>query len=235
VDVVEGKRDLRGSARERALAGFAHVLTEVPWAVNAADITRLRGAGISEEAIEQAILVTAFFNYFPRVADGAGIDFDYESPLPRISVDTTRDALPRFPKADWNLAVDGSTLTFEFPLAPHIAAILAPWRRFASGTKWAAGAEYAPIFSRYASWPKNCATLRHWGPWKDAQPANDIETHLGSFARKLTRTPWAMNASDVETLRAVSLSDETILATITLVAHQNAISRMHHALAAVRG
>jgi len=232
VDVVHGKRDLRGSARERALAGFAHVLTEVPWAVNSDDITRLRGAGISEEAIEQTILVTAFFNYFPRVADGAGIDFDYESPLPRISIDTTREALPRFPKADWNLAVDGSRLP-EFPLAPHIAAILAPWRVLhleRSGPL----ALNTRRFLAFVVAEELCDAAA-LGPWKDAQPANDIETHLGSFARKLTRTPWAMNASDVETLRAASLSDETILATITLVAHQNAISRMHHALAAVRG
>ena len=63
-------------------------------------MTRLRDAGISEAAIEQAILVTAFFNYFPRVADGTGIEFDYESPLPRISIDTTREALPRIPRND---------------------------------------------------------------------------------------------------------------------------------------
>ncbi len=80
MDVVVGQNELRGTSRERALAGFAHVLTEVPWAVNASDIGRLRQENISDAAIEQAILVTAFFNYFPRVADGTGVEFDYESP-----------------------------------------------------------------------------------------------------------------------------------------------------------
>lgn len=194
-------------------------------------MTRLREAGISEAAIEQAILVTAFFNYFPRVADGTGIEFDYESPLPRISVDTTREALPRIPPNDWNLTVDGSTLP-SFPHAPQIAAILAPWRllhleRTAPLTLNTRRLLVCIVAEELC----DAAAL---GPWKNAQPTNDIEKHVGSFARKLTRTPWAMNAGDIETLRAASLSDETILAAITLTAHQNAISRMHHALAALR-
>ena len=222
---------MRGSPRERALAGFAHVLTEIPWAVNADDITRLRDVGISEEAIEQAILVTAFFNYFPRVADGTGIEFDYESPLPRISVDTTRDALPRFPKNDWNLAVNGSTLP-SFPHAPHIASILAPWRLLHQ--ERTAPLELNTRRLLLCIVAEELCDAAALGSWKDAQPTNEIEKLLASFARKLTRTPWAMNAGDIETLRAAGLSDEAILAAITLVAHQNAISRMHHALVAAR-
>lgn len=232
MDVVEGKRDLRGSARDRALAGFAHILTDVPWAVNSDDIARLRAVGISEAGIEQAIVVTAFFNYFPRVADGTGIEFDYESPLPRISVDTTREALPRFPRADWNPAVDGSVLP-SFPHAPQIAAMLAPWRVLHQERT----APLAPDTRRFLTFvvADQLCDSAALGSWKDARPTNDIEKHLGSFAQKLTRTPWAMNASDIEKLRAASLSDEAILAAITLVAHQNAISRMQHALSAVRG
>ncbi len=231
MDVAQGKRDLRGSTRERALVGFAHVLTEIPWAVTKDDITRLRNAEISEECIEQAIVVTSFFNYFPRVADGTGIEFDYESPLPRIAVDTAREALPRYPKTDWNPAVDGSTLP-SFPHAPHIASMLAPWRVLHLERK----APLTPTTRRFLAFvvAEELCDSASLGLWKDAQPTNDVEKHLGSFARKLTRTPWAMNASDVEMLRALGLSDEAILAAITLVAHQNAISRMHHALAAVR-
>ncbi len=186
--------------------------------------------GISDEAIEQAILVTAFFNYFPRVADGTGIEFDYESPLPRISVDTTREALPRLPKTDWNLAVDGSTLP-SFPHAPHITSILVPWRDLHL-ERTAPLALNTRRFLAFVVAEELCDAAA-LGPWKDAQPANDIEKNLGSFARKLTRTPWAMNAGDIERLRAASLSDEAILAAITLVGYQNAISRMHHALAAI--
>jgi hypothetical protein len=181
--------------------------------------------------LEQAILVTSFFNYFPRVADATGIEFDYESPLPRIRVDSHREALPRLPMTDWNPAVDGSTLP-SFLHAPHVAAILAPWRALHLE-------RIAPLALRTRRLlvhivAEELCVAAALGPLKNVHPANEIENHLVSFARKLTRTPWAMNAGDVDALRAVSLSDEAILTAITLIAHQNAISRMHHALVAVR-
>jgi alkylhydroperoxidase family enzyme len=230
-EIIAGDKELHGSPRERALAGFARILTDVPWAVDAEDIGRLRKEGISEEAIEQAILVTAFFNYFPRVADGTGIEFDYESPLPRINVDVTREALPRISPADWNPDVDGSTLP-ALTHAPHVVSILTPWRTLhAERTKPLGQTTRRVLFRIVAEELCDSAALGHW---KDAEPATETEKHLASFARKLTKTPWAMNQGDVDALRAVGLSDEGILGAITLIAHQNTISRIHHALAAVR-
>jgi alkylhydroperoxidase family enzyme len=229
-DIVAGKKDLRASPRERALAGFAHVLTEVPWALTADDITHLRKVDISEEGIEQAILVTAFFNYYPRVADATGIEFDYESPLPRITVDTTREALPRFPEADWNPAVDGSTVP-SFPREPRVATILAPWHAFHFERTAPLSSHARKVLARTVT--ENLCDSAALAQWKDVRPSNEKEERLASFAEKLTKTPWAMNAQDIDALRAVGFSDEEALAAITLIAHQNAISRMHHALAAV--
>lgn len=231
MDVAAGKRNLRGSTRERALAGFAHVLTEVPWAVNDDDIAHLRKSGIADDAIEQTILVTAFFNYFPRVADGTGIELDYESPLPRVVVDSTRAALPRLAAEDWNPFVNGSTLPI-FPHAPQVTAMLEPWQVLHMKRDQPLGQTTRQHVARVVA-EELCdsAALTHW---QDVQPMDDAENHLVAFARKLTRTPWAMNANDVETLRVVSLSDEEILGAITLTAYQNAISRMHHGLAAIR-
>ena len=230
-DVVAGGKDLRGSPRERALAGFARVLTDMPWALNGEDVALLRKEGISDDAIEHAILVTAFFNYFPRVADGVGIEFDYESPLPRIDVDTTREAWPRIPKADWNPAVDGSALP-SFPQTPQVTAILTPWRILHFERTAPLTRETRKLVAHVVT--EELCDSAALGVWQDVQPANDTDEQLVSFARKLTRTPWAMNAGDAEALRAVGLSDEAILGAITLIAHQNAISRMHHGLAAMR-
>lgn len=222
---------MRGSSRERALAGFARVLTDVPWTVNAEDIERLRKEAISEEAIEQAILVTAFFNYFPRVADGTGIEFDYESPLPRITVDSTREALPRPPKDDWNPTVDGSSLP-TFAHGPHVASLLGSWRVFHLERPTPLGQTTRRMLFRTVA--EDLCDSAALGQWKDAEPSNEAEKHLASFAQKLTKTPWAMNQGDVDALRAVGLSDEGILGAITLIAHQNAISRMHHGVVAMR-
>lgn len=228
--MVAGHGAIHGSSREKALVGFAHVLTEAPWTINADDIQRLHEAGLAPAAIEQAILVTAFFNYFPRVADGTGIDFDYESPLPRIVVDATREALPRIPMEDWNKAVDGSSLP-AFSGAPQITDMLTPWRVLhlernapleTTTRRLLAGIVMEELCDAGAL-RQEC----------EVRPRNEAEKQLVEFARKLTRTPWAMNADDVIALRSLGLSDEAILGAITLVAHQNALSRMHHALAAV--
>lgn len=228
---MAGKKDLRASPRERALAGFAHVLTEVPWSVDAEDIARLRQADISEEGIEQAILVTAFFNYFPRVADGTGIEFDYESPLPRLTADTTREALPRLPESDWNPAVNGSRVP-AFARAPQVASLLEPWRVFHMDRTEPLSQRMRHLLIRTVTHDLcDSAALVHW---RDVHPSNESEKRLSHFAEKLTKTPWAMSALDIDALRSVGLSDEEVLAAITLIAYQNAISRMHHALAAMR-
>lgn len=228
---MRGGKDLRGSERERAIAGFARLLTEVPWAVDAEDIGRLRRIGLSELDIEHAILVTASFNYYPRVADATGIDFDYESPLERIEVDRTREALPRFPVTDWNPAIDGSVLP-TFVAAPQMAEKFVTWRNLHLERQTPLGIATRRLILRVVA--EELCDSAALGAWKDARSANESDDLLANFARKITRTPWAMNHDDAETLRKAGLSDETILAAITLVAHQNAISRMHHGLAAMR-
>ncbi len=222
---------MRASARELALAGLARVLTEIPWAVTGEDIARLRDAGISEEGIEQAILVTAFFNYFPRVADGTGIEFDYESPLPRIAVDPLREALPRIPDSEWNPAVDGSTLP-KFAREPRTETLLEPWHVYHFHREAPLPRQTRRLIARTVT--EHLCDSAALGRWKDVLPSNDTEKQLADFATKLTRSPWAMSAGDVDALRAVGLSDNAILDAITLIAHQNAISRMHHALAALQ-
>ena len=206
------------------------MLTEAPWTVDADDIQRLHAEGLTGAEIEQAILVAAFFNYFPRVADGTGIDFDYESPLPRIVVDSSREALPRIPREDWNQSVDGSSLPM-FTCAPQITAMLEPWRALhmerTTPLESATRRQLARIVMEELC---DGAALR---PEADPCAPNDTENLLVAFARKLTRTPWAMNADDVNALRSAGLSDEAILGAITLVAYQNALSRMHHGRAAI--
>lgn len=229
--MVSGVGELRASPRERALAGFANLLTEVPWAVGADDIMKLRQSGISNLAIEQAICVTAFFNYFPRVADATGIDFDYESPLPRIAVDPSRQPLPRIAQSDWNQAVDGSMLP-SFLGEPRATALLEPWHAYHFHRDAPLAKYVRRLIARTVA--EHLCDFGAFSRWKDIAPTNELESLLVDFAAKLTRSPWAMSAADIDSLRAAGLSDHAILDAITLIAHQNAISRIHHALFALQ-
>lgn len=59
-------------ARLRATLGFLEELTLAPHQVRPADLEPLRAAGVSDEAIEDAIQVCTLFNIYDRVADALG-------------------------------------------------------------------------------------------------------------------------------------------------------------------
>ena len=62
------------SEKLRAMLAFLEKLTLTPAEVGPADIAPLRAAGLTDEAIEDAILVCSMFNLMNRVADSLGFD-----------------------------------------------------------------------------------------------------------------------------------------------------------------
>src|SRR5205085_7629172 len=64
------------------LVRLAVTLTAEPWALTPETVADVRGHGLDEPQIEAAVAVIAMFNYFTRVADATGIEFDYQTPLP---------------------------------------------------------------------------------------------------------------------------------------------------------
>ena len=60
--------------RLRAMLGFIERLTLHPLDVSPADVGPLRAAGLSDEAIEDAIHVCALFNMYARIADSLGFE-----------------------------------------------------------------------------------------------------------------------------------------------------------------
>ena len=63
-------------ARLKAMLGFLEKMTLAPETLSAADVQPLRGAGLSDAAIEDAIHVCALFNVYDRLADS----FKFEVP-----------------------------------------------------------------------------------------------------------------------------------------------------------
>jgi alkylhydroperoxidase family enzyme len=51
--------------------------------------------GLDEQQIEASISVISMFNYFTRVADATGIEFDYKTPLPAFEPDLRQAAAGR--------------------------------------------------------------------------------------------------------------------------------------------
>jgi uncharacterized peroxidase-related enzyme len=70
--VVNDWRTAPLDAKLRATLGFLEMLTLRPDELRSADVAPVRAAGVSDEAIEDAINVCALFNIYDRLADALG-------------------------------------------------------------------------------------------------------------------------------------------------------------------
>ena len=69
-------REANLSPRMRALGDYALKLTLTPAQIDENDVVALREIGLSDEEILSANLVTSYFNFINRVADGLGVDLE---------------------------------------------------------------------------------------------------------------------------------------------------------------
>jgi uncharacterized peroxidase-related enzyme len=70
------KRDWRTapiSKIERVMLAYVEKLTRAPRSIARDDLDRLRAAGFDDTGILQIALITSFFAYVNRVADGLGV------------------------------------------------------------------------------------------------------------------------------------------------------------------
>lgn len=80
--ILRDYRAARLPPADRALCDYAIKLTRTPAALKQDDIDILRGHGLSDRAINDAVQVISFFNYINRVADGLGVELEPEMPRP---------------------------------------------------------------------------------------------------------------------------------------------------------
>ena len=64
------------AAVDRALCAYAAKLTHTPTKITDADLDGLRDAGLDDRALHDATQIIGLFNYFPRIADGLGIELE---------------------------------------------------------------------------------------------------------------------------------------------------------------
>ncbi len=76
--VVQDFRSADLSERERTMLEYAVTLTEAPHAVNENHIEALRRQGFRDEDILNINLITSYFNFVNRIAEGLGVEFTRE-------------------------------------------------------------------------------------------------------------------------------------------------------------
>lgn len=219
-------RSIDAPPRERALIGLGALLTEAPWTVDAEDMERMRALGFTDEAIVQAVVIAAMFNCFTRVADATGMEFDYESPLPRIEVDRARAPLPRPEPGSWprRAPIPGLSLA----LRPASKAALARWGEYVFTRDAPLSRRDRAVLARTSAF--HVCDAVGVERWPGAEPRGQREEALAAYAAKLTLTPWRMEEADLLPLRREGLDDRGLLDVIGVIAHENVAARVRLAL-----
>jgi hypothetical protein len=161
------------------------------------------------------------FNYFTRVADATGIEFDYQTPLPAFKPDLRQVAALRPARS---VSSHGDATCRQRPRHGLLQAAWESWRAYVLETD-------EPIRRRERRLLASVAA-EEAADWDGAEAVNEFKSLEGGddqlvrFAQKLSRQPWRMQAGDLDTLRASGYSEEAVLHMISVVAHQNADSRL---------
>jgi alkylhydroperoxidase family enzyme len=177
--------------------------------------------GLDEEQAEAAVGVISLFNYFTRVADATGIEFDYLTPLPAFEPNLSQVSAPRPGRSVSSRPDLGSR---PRPRHQQLRMAWESWRAYLmEADEPLSRRERRLLASAAAEEAADWEGAEALSERKSAEVSDDL---LGGFARKLSRQPWRMEAGDLKRLRASGYSEEAVLHVISVVAHQNADSRL---------
>jgi len=97
-DVLDGLDARRATPQAAATAAFLETLTREPGEVSLAAVDRVRAAGVTEDALAEAIYIAFMFNTINRVADALGFEHRSETSRRRGAMILRRGGyrIPRF-------------------------------------------------------------------------------------------------------------------------------------------
>jgi alkylhydroperoxidase family enzyme len=203
------------------MANLAVTLTARPWALTPELVGDVRRQGLDEEQIEAAIGVISMFNYFTRVADATGIEFDYPTELPAFEPDLGQVTTPR---PDRSVPSGGPAADRRPPGHEGLRAAWSSWRALElEADEPISQRERRLLAAVAAEEATDWATV---DALNGVKSGSDEDDQLIGFARKLSRQPWRMVAADLDRLRSLGYPDLAVLHVISVVAHQNADSRL---------
>lgn len=182
-------------------------------------VTDVAARGVDADALEAAAGVIGIFNYFTRVADASGIEFDYSSPLPAFEPDACRVPAPRPPRSAWPVAERR-----DFARLPRLREAWSRWRDQVLGPDEPLGRRQRRLLAAVAA--EECCDAVGADRLGGDQPRTPADERLVAFARRVSREPWAMGPDDLDALRGAGFEERALLHAISVVAFQNADSRL---------
>jgi alkylhydroperoxidase family enzyme len=218
--IADPKQLAEVSPRLAALVEVATIVSEQPWSLTNAHRTRFHAAGLDDESLLHAVMLSAFFGHLNRIADVTDVPLDYEvrHTPPRANRDKPPMAVA--PKL-----VSGRT---EMTIAqrPATAQALTQWRIY--------------IFDRDSPLPRRQRTvIARWvaewlGDGTISSPAdltfNPLDEAIRVLAEQVTLAPWQVTDESFAKLRSLGLDDAQLFDACAVASSAGMFSRIDVAL-----
>lgn len=210
------------TARSTALAEITTTVTEAPWSLTADHRARAHAAGVNDDDLLQAIVLSAFFGHLNRIADAVDIALDYEVAIEPTAIDRALPAMATAPRA----RVGRPAL--DLAARPETAKALAAWRTYAFERDAPLSRRHRTLIVRWVA---------HWlGDGSISSPddltANPLDESLRELAESLTLAPWATGRG-LDRLRAQGFDDRALFDACTTTSTAGMFSRLEVALVAL--
>jgi hypothetical protein len=155
------------------------------------------------------------------VADATGIEFDYPTELPAFEPDLRQVTAPRPDRPVSSSRPAGGR---QRPRPGGLQAAWKSWRAYVLEADEPISQRERRLLAAVAA--EEAADWEGVDALDGFKSVSDDDDQLIGFARKLSRQPWRMGEGDLKRLRSLGYSEEAVLHVISVVAHQNADSRL---------
>ncbi len=221
--VIRDPRTPHADPRLRALAELAVVVTTEPWSLSRGHHSRAHEAGLSDDDILHAILLSSYFGHLNRIADAVAVPLDYLVVLQVPATDPTVPALEPSP-----LAITGKP-ALDLAHRPATAAAIAAWRTYMFDRDAPLTRRQRTVIARWVS--------SYLGDGSISNPAdltaNPVDHALRLLAELVTLAPWQLSDTSFTQLRKQGLDDAALFDACAVASSAGMFARVTVALAAL--
>lgn len=209
--------------RMRALGELAVIVTRAPWALARAHHDAWLAAGLTEDDLLHAIMLSSYFGHLNRIADAVAVPLDYVVQLPVPVAD------PRVPALDPAPHPVTGRPAIDPARRPATVAAIAGWRTYVFERDAPLSRRQRTVLARWVS--------RFLGDGGISSPddltANPIDTELRALAEVVTLAPWQITNATFQPLRDHGFDDAALFDACAVASSAGTFSRITVALAAM--
>ena len=211
------------TARMRGLVELVTIVTEAPWTLSRAHRERAHVAGLGDDDILHAVMLSSYFGHLNRIADAVAVPLDYDVQVEPPHADPSVAPWPTAP----GLVV--GRLAIELERRPTTANALATWRSHAFERNAPLTRRQRHVIARWvALWLGDGGISR-----PDDLTANPLDDDLRLLAEQVTLAPWKLDDHSFDKLRAAGFDDAALFDACVVASTAGVLSRITVALTAL--